>query len=334
MADFYAILTKVGAAALSNAFTMGRSVDLTQMAVGDGNGADVVVTEAQTALVNEVYKADLNSLQLDGKNSAAICAELVIPADVGGWTMREIGLFTAAGDLFAVAAVPASYKPELSEGAAAEVCMRMIITASHLNSIELKIDPTVVLATIAELEKRINDHDADSEAHSELLTSLVAGLPDKNHTHAEYLGKTETAVNAEKLGSVKVQVDELDVDNPIMLVGGFGWGKKAPNGATLFAEDFNTFVLRDCVVTVSGDWANGPTPIGGYAGLLFNFDRAFENYTHQQFVVKEQTFLEPDTPKLVCGMSGGLSLILETMGTIAALMRICWTVFMEANTGH
>lgn len=144
---YYAVLTNVGAAKLANAMALGAQVEITQMAVGDGNGALPTPNPAQTALVHELRRAPLNTLSIDPKNANQIIAEQVIPEDVGGWWIREIGLFDKDGDMIAVANCAETYKPQLQEGSGRVQIVRMILIVSSTAAVTLKIDPSVVLAT-------------------------------------------------------------------------------------------------------------------------------------------------------------------------------------------
>ncbi|HAM6722997.1 TPA: phage tail protein [Escherichia coli] len=144
---YYAVLTNVGAAKLANATALGAQVEITQMAVGDGNGALPTPNPAQTALVHELRRAPLNTLSIDPNNANQIIAEQVIPEDVGGWWIREIGLFDKDGDMIAVANCAETYKPQLQEGSGRVQIVRMILIVSSTAAVTLKIDPSVVLAT-------------------------------------------------------------------------------------------------------------------------------------------------------------------------------------------
>lgn len=144
---YYAVLTNVGAAKLANATALGVQVEITQMAVGDGNGALPTPNPAQTALIHELRRAPLNSLSIDPNNANQIIAEQVIPEDVGGWWIREIGLFDKDGDMIAVANCAETYKPQLQEGSGRVQVVRMILIVSSTAAVTLKIDPSVVLAT-------------------------------------------------------------------------------------------------------------------------------------------------------------------------------------------
>ena len=145
--QFMAILTNVGAAKLANANALGIPWNLTALGVGDANGTDPVPSATQTKLINEQRRAPLNQLLVDPVNAAVIIAEQVIPADIGGWWIREIGLYDSDGDLVAVSNCAPSFKPALDQGSGRTQIVRMNFIVSSIANIVLKIDPSVVLAT-------------------------------------------------------------------------------------------------------------------------------------------------------------------------------------------
>ncbi|MBD9501962.1 phage tail protein [Pseudomonas sp. PDM17] len=144
---YYALLTTIGAGKLANATALGTTLKITQLAVGDGGGDVPAPDASRTQLVNEVRRAPLNRLSVDPANSAQIIAEQVIPEDVGGWWIREMGLYDEAGALIAYANCAPSYKPQLAEGSGRTQTVRIVLIVSNAASVELKIDPSVVLAT-------------------------------------------------------------------------------------------------------------------------------------------------------------------------------------------
>ncbi len=145
--QFYAILTNVGAAKQANADALGIAWKITQMGVGDANDTEPTPNASQISLINEWRRAPLNQLKIDDKDSSIIVAEQVIPAEVGGRWIREIGLYDADGDLVAVANCPPTYKPLLNQGSGRTQVVRMNLVVSSSSNVELKIDPSVVLAT-------------------------------------------------------------------------------------------------------------------------------------------------------------------------------------------
>ncbi|EDX3520908.1 phage tail protein, partial [Salmonella enterica subsp. enterica serovar Miami] len=152
---YLALLTNIGAAKLANATALGTKVEITQMAVGDGNGVLPTPSPAQTALIHEMRRAPLNMLTIDPANTSQIIAEQVIPEDVGGWWIREIGLFDKDGDMIAVANCAETYKPQLQEGSGRVQAIRVILIVSSTEAVTLKIDPAVVLATRQYVDNKI-----------------------------------------------------------------------------------------------------------------------------------------------------------------------------------
>lgn len=151
--QFYAILTKVGAAKQANADALGIPWKITHMAVGDASPAGLdnpplpMPDASWTSLLNEWRRAPLNQLKVDEKDSAVIVAEQVIPAEIGGRWIREVGLYDADGDLVAVANCAPTYKPLLNQGSGRTQVVRMNLVVSSSSNVVLKIDPSVVLAT-------------------------------------------------------------------------------------------------------------------------------------------------------------------------------------------
>lgn len=177
---YYAVLTNVGAAKLANATALGVQVEITQMAVGDGNGALPTPNPAQTALIHEQRRAPLNSLSIDPNNANQIIAEQVIPEDVGGWWIREIGLFDKDGDMIAVANCAETYKPQLQEGSGRVQVVRMILIVSSTAAVTLKIDPSIVLATRQYVDEQIIQ--VKAYVDQQLAAHVAAADP-----HAQYL---------------------------------------------------------------------------------------------------------------------------------------------------
>ncbi|WP_423719134.1 phage tail protein [Klebsiella pneumoniae] len=180
---YYAVLTNVGAAKLANATALGAQVEITQMAVGDGNGVLPTPNQAQTALVHELRRKPLNSLSIDPNNANQIIAEQVIPEDEGGWWIREIGLFDKDGDMIAVANCAETYKPQLQEGGGRVQVVRMILIVSSTAAVTLKIDPSVVLATRQYVDDQIIQ--VKSYVDQKMAAHVAAADPHKQYAPKE-----------------------------------------------------------------------------------------------------------------------------------------------------
>ncbi|WP_043946652.1 phage tail protein, partial [Ralstonia solanacearum] len=144
---FFIVPTAAGDAKDANAKALGQARKYTHIAVGDGGGALPTPDRARTALVNERYRAQINSIWQDQTNPGQFVAELVIPESVGGWWIRELGLIDADGTLAYYGNCPETYKPQMAEGSGRTQSIRMVVLSATGAAVELKIDPAIVLAT-------------------------------------------------------------------------------------------------------------------------------------------------------------------------------------------
>lgn len=147
MAEFRTIHTTYGLTAMASAEATGTPINLTHMAVGDGNGNDVTPLEGQTNLVRELFRATINRVYQDPVTPNRFTAELVIPAATGGFVLREVGVFDSTGRLFVVGNLPATYKPVASEGAYADTIVRLEFLVTNASVVNIIIDPSVAVAS-------------------------------------------------------------------------------------------------------------------------------------------------------------------------------------------
>ncbi|USQ97241.1 phage tail-collar fiber domain-containing protein [Caulobacter sp. RL271] len=131
MADYYAILTNAGAAALA-AKTSSSPVLLASMVLGDGNGASYEPNPAQTALVHELASVAIDAVAIDPGHANWVNISAIVPLDVGGFTIREVGLKLDNGTLFAVVKYPPTLKPAPGDGQEAEmiITLRLVISST------------------------------------------------------------------------------------------------------------------------------------------------------------------------------------------------------------
>lgn len=125
----------------------GPPFDLAIMAFGDGGGAAVTPVDNREALVNEVHRRAVNSVERDPDNPGWVIVRCVLPPEVGGWTIREVGIYDAAGDLVCYGNYPASYKPVLAEGSGKELVTDLYFEIGAGANVTLQINPSIVTAT-------------------------------------------------------------------------------------------------------------------------------------------------------------------------------------------
>ncbi len=112
MDDFYSIITDLGKKLEVEALTNGSTIHLTEFVIGDASGKAIAPNAAQTSLINEKYRGDISALVQSPDQQSQLMAKLVLPPEIGGFTVREIGLLTDKGELYALANCAAIEKPK------------------------------------------------------------------------------------------------------------------------------------------------------------------------------------------------------------------------------
>lgn len=242
---FFAILTAIGEAKQANAAALGTAWTFAQMAVGDANGTDPIPSRTQTKLINELRRAPLNQVKVDPANASVIIAEQIIPEGIGGWWVREIALYDADGDMVAVANCAPTYKPLLSQGSGRTQVIRVNLIVSSTANIELRIDPSIVLATREYVDTVVVEALSKLDYKHSVLVATTANI---------VLSGIQT-VDGEVLPAgarVLVKDQAQGKDNGIYIVPAAGAWKRAQDADTT-GEVTPGLLVRVEKGTVSGD---------------------------------------------------------------------------------
>ncbi|EBD4909366.1 phage tail protein [Salmonella enterica] len=187
---FKTIITDYGKQRLIAAMSPGGTkLTLTQMAVGDGGGNPTNPDTTSTALVNEVWRAAVNSVSVDKTHSNIIIVELLIPAEVGGFWIREAGIYDEFNKLVAVCSLPASEKPLLEQGSGRAQTVRMTLVISDMSTINITIDSTTIMATNEYVDNSLEEHEKsrnhpDATLTDKGFTKLYSGVTSIDETMA------------------------------------------------------------------------------------------------------------------------------------------------------
>lgn len=174
--DYYCILTNAGLAYEAACKANQVPIKLTHFAVGDGNGAAYNPGPEATALRRETHRQAINSLLQDEANPSWLMAEAMIADDVGGWTIREVGIFTDTGLLYAIGKYPDSVKPVLAQGSGKQFYVRAIFQTSNATSVTLLIDNSVVMATRAFVLDHVKAELAKLDSKQSVRVATTANL--------------------------------------------------------------------------------------------------------------------------------------------------------------
>lgn len=156
-----AIVTKQGQADIATATFEQLDIRWTKFVIGDGNGTSYVPREEQTALVHQVYEGDINSYQATDEITGYF--DLILPANVGGFMIREIGLLNQDGDLVAVDCLPqdeAQPKVKFDSANASRYNDMIIHFGVHIDdaeNVKVQVDPNSAVASRAYVDEQIKN---------------------------------------------------------------------------------------------------------------------------------------------------------------------------------
>ncbi|HDX8791847.1 TPA: phage tail protein [Klebsiella michiganensis] len=220
---FKSLITAAGREKIAAAIVNGEKVVFSQMSVGDGGGHATTPGDEQTSLINELFRTQLNSLKLS-ETESIIVAEMIIPPEVGGFTIREAALFDDAGECMAVANVPETYKPALAEGSGRFTILRIWLAVSSTEAIELVADPGIVLATAEDIINVRNDvkdyTDEQLGEHAKSRDHPDATLTEKGFTQLSNSINSEDQTKAATPLAIKLAIENAireawELDNPV-----------------------------------------------------------------------------------------------------------------------
>ena len=169
--QYFAILTDYGTRAIAHALSQGQPLQLTQFAVGDGNGKAVTPTASATALVHQTHIAPVSAVSLDPRNNKQVIVELTIPENIGGFYIREMGVFDAQNKLIAYANCPESFKPAENSGSGKVQVLRMILKVESSSAVTLSIDNSVIFVTRQQMAPKI------------ITATTQNGFDESGHSH-------------------------------------------------------------------------------------------------------------------------------------------------------
>lgn len=207
---YFSIVTDAGIQKILEAVNEGTKVNITEFAVGDGAGGYYTPETGMKALKNEVWRGTVNAVYIKQENLLVV--ESVIPADMGGFTIREMGIYDETGTLIAVCNTPDTQKVTISDGVVHELDLSMEIALSNADSIEFVIDPSVVVAT----KKDIRDLQEEIEKKQD--TEAGKGLSENSYTdeEREKLSGIEAGANKTVVDSELSETSENSVQNKVV----------------------------------------------------------------------------------------------------------------------
>ncbi|EGK0678935.1 phage tail protein [Salmonella enterica] len=362
--EFYTLLTDWGMAKIASALADKKQIHLQKMAVGDGGGQYYEPTASQTNLRHEVWRGEMNTLTVAPNNPNWLIAELVLPEDVGGWYVREVGVFDDEGELIAIGKFPESYKPLLPGGCGKQVCIRLIMEVSNTTAVTLTVDPSIVLATRDYVDARLDEHehstnhpdatltqkgftqlsnatDSDDETKAATPKAVKAAMAEaRNHTHTwnQISGVpdgTLTQKGIVKLNSATDSTSTTEAATPSAVKAAMDKANAAAPASHTHAWNQITGVPDGTLTqkgivklnsaTDSTSTTEAATPSAVKAAMDKANAAAPANHTHTQFFTTNGTFTVLD---------GVTTLFIEVMGGGGGGAGGSQSINYEARGGH
>lgn len=142
------LVTDVGNQKMMDAVLNGTKVNVVTAAVGDGGGSYYTPTADMTALVNEVWRGAIASKEVNAKSPNMLDVKVVLPGNVGGFTVRECAIFDSEGDMIAVCNIPDTEKAIIEDGISAALTILMHIVMTNSDALTFTLDPTIDTASV------------------------------------------------------------------------------------------------------------------------------------------------------------------------------------------
>lgn len=183
---YESVVTDLGNELMMNAVANGKKVTITQFAVGDGNGEYYRPETTMTKLKNETWRGNINSCRVSPEAKNILIVTAVCPGDVGGFTVREMGVFDTNNNMIAVCNCPATPKVAITDGVVNEVCLEMELVLLNGDSVQLVVDPYIVTATKKDIQDIWDELDSrskvtigteDEELEENEIRLVVAEMP-------------------------------------------------------------------------------------------------------------------------------------------------------------
>lgn len=213
--DYYAIVTNQGITKIAKALQSGTALTITKFCVGDGGGTAVTPSASQTKLVNQKWIGNVTSYTSAGDT---ISATTVVPANVGTFTVREMGIIDSDGDLFAVANVPDTVKNN-SSSILSTLNLTISVKVDNADTVKFTVvesnNDYCICKTAADEVDKVADCDNFALAKGK---RVVVEFTNVNTADNATLNINNTGAKALRLGGTQLKANMLLANQPYELV--------------------------------------------------------------------------------------------------------------------
>ena len=152
------LVTDIGHAKIANAVLNGKKVNITTAVIGDGDGAYYMPAPDMTKIKNEVWRGEIANKAINPKSKNMFDIKVILDGNVGGFTVREVGLLDEKGDLIVIANTPPVPKVVLTDGALVPLVIMLHVAFTNSAAVEFTVNPNLDAATHEDLAYAILVH--------------------------------------------------------------------------------------------------------------------------------------------------------------------------------
>lgn len=296
-------LTKIGLEKQINCLLNGAQYGIKYIAVGDGNGSVPTPTDEDTKLVNEVWRGEVTEIINESPKFTAVA---YIPADVGDFIIREIGLFDENNNLLFVSQMDETPKKSTNSGLVKQIGLKLVFELQNGLS-AIIIDPSTVTASTNYVSENFQKLSEKSKPNG------YASLNDSGKVPTSQL---PLYVRGDKLYYIDPEGNEQEF-------------KKGGRGLPLGTPFYSDHILE-------GDDAKGNALLGSYIyknaapgryGHPEFYNRWVAEYHNSTRYAFEQPVLSAN------GTLGGDSFAVAASSQHANIPGGAWNAFNGTNTG-
>lgn len=222
-AKYYVTLTNYGAELVAAAHDL-QSITLTEMVIGDANGIPYQPIDHTdlTQLVHQTAVVEISEVKVANKNATV---SAIIPANVGGFNIHEIGLKDASGKLVYIGNYHGAYKPVIAEGGGGELELVIDIKATAGAQALIEIDPLILSASKAWVLEKFNELLEAIQIERDQNSQAISGMQQTiNSLNQEIQNLKNNQTSTKDLINQIFPVGSISLSTPMNGVNGIGWG--------------------------------------------------------------------------------------------------------------
>ena len=151
-ADYGTVVIAKGSAKIAACILNGTKLNITHAAVGDGGGQYYKPTTQQENLLNECWRGEIASYEINKSNPNMLDITFIVPAEVGGFTVREAAVIDEDGDVIAICNTPDAQKVVITDGVSFPLKMVMHFIVTDASVIKVTVNSSLNTVSQQELD--------------------------------------------------------------------------------------------------------------------------------------------------------------------------------------